>query len=461
MKLNNYSDFLCNKELVLSSSGFEPSLGNKYLFPFQKRIVEWAIRKGRACLFEDCGLGKTIQQLDWGKQVSDKMKSPVLIFAPLAVSEQTKREGEKFGFSVNICKSGKDVVDGINITNYEKLHKFQPDIFSGIVLDESSILKNMVGYYRNELIDFSSFIPYRLACTATPSPNDYMELGNHSEFLGVMSYVEMLAMFFINDPGDVGKWRLKKYAKEEEFWKWVCSWAIMISNPKDIGYDEDGFDLPDLIYHEHIIPSTGKANYGFFTVEVNTLDERRKVRRESIEQRCEYAADLINSTDDQWVIWCGLNAESELLTKLIQGAVEVTGSQDQEYRIKKMLGFAEGKVNRIVSKPSIAGLGMNWQNCNKAFFVGLNDSWEGFYQAVRRIYRFGQQNIVDVHIVIEEREGTVLKNIKRKDNQAKHMIKNMINHTSDFVKKELFNDEDNNEEIQWNEENMIIPSWLS
>ncbi len=460
--MKDYTRFLDKKKLFATSVGFDPKLPmNKYLFPFQKKIVEWALKKGKACLFEDCGLGKTIQQLEWGRHVGDKMDSPVLLLAPLAVGNQTKREGIKFSISTNLCSSKNRIKNGINISNYEKLHKFSPDDFGGIILDESSILKNMGGYYRNEIIDFSKNIPYHLACSATPSPNDYMELGNHSEFMGIMTHVEMLSMFFINDPGDVGKWRLKKYAKEKEFWEWVCSWAIMISSPSDIGYQDKGFDLPDLKYHEHIIPSLSKkGNLGFFTMPVNTLEERRIVRRESVKERCEYAAKLVNSTNDQWLIWCDLNVESQLLSKMIDGAVEISGSHDQEYRADKMEGFSDGKVKRIVSKPSIAGFGMNWQNCNKAVFVGLNDSWESFYQAVRRIYRFGQESSVDIHIVIEQREGKVLENIKRKDNQSLQMIKSMVNHTSDFTKKELF--EKKNKEIKWNEEEkMNLPEWIN
>lgn len=454
-----YSSFLKNKELELFSFGFEPKPINKHAFPFQVKIIEWALRKGRACLFEDCGLGKTIQQLEWGRQVSKKTDKPVLLLAPLAVGQQTKSEAKKFGIPVNMCSSKKDVREGINISNYEKLHKFNPGVFSGIILDESSILKNMGGYYRNEIMNFSKDIPYRLACSATPSPNDYTELGNHSEFMGVLSYSEMLSMFFVNDSGDVGKWRLKKYVNEVLFWKWVCSWAIMISSPIDIGYKNKGFNLPVLTYHEHIIPSVKKETRSFFTILARTMAERRIIRKESINERCKYAADLINITDDQWLIWCNLNDESKLLSKLVDDCVEVTGSQDIKDRAVKMMGFSEGRVNRLVSKPSIAGFGMNWQNCNKAFFVGLNDSWESLYQAVRRIYRYGQKKPVEIHIVIEEREGNVLKNIKRKDKQAINMVKNMIKYTTDFTRKEL-SDNNQNQAKKWNEKEMGLPNWI-
>ena len=434
-----YTEFLDKKELLFQSSGFKPvEKLNKYLFSFEKSIVEWALMRGRSCLFEDCGLGKTIQQLEWARQVNLKTNKPVLITAPLAVSDQTKQEGKKFEISVNVCSSQKDVINGINITNYEKLHKFVGKEFAGVVLDESSILKSFTGKIRNQIIEMFHYTPYRLACTATPSPNDYMELGNHAEFLGVMTYSQMLSMFFVNDAGDVGQWRLKKHANEQKFWKWLCSWAIMLSKPADLGFEQKGFDLPSLNYIEHKLPAI-KKSYGFFSMPANTLQERRAVRKETIQIRCEKAAELINKTDDQWLIWCGLNDESKLLTKLINGAEEVAGATDIELRKKRMLGFANKKVYRLVTKPSIAGFGMNWQNCNKMVFVGLSDSWEQLYQATRRVWRFGQTKHVDVHIIIEEREGKVLENIKRKDKQAKYMVQNMIKYTADIMKVELKN----------------------
>jgi hypothetical protein len=255
----------------------------------------------------------------------------------------------------------------------------------------------------------------------------------------------------------IGEWRLKKHAKEREFWKWVCSWAVTVNNPTDLGYDSCGFTLPELRYHEVIVPAVNKTNFGFFVQPAQTMEERRKVRKESIQVRCEKAAEIINQTDEQWVIWCGLNIESELLTKLVEDAVEITGSQDTEIRVKNILGFSEGKVQRIVTKPKISGFGMNWQNACKMAFVGLSDSWEQLYQAVRREYRFGQENPVDVYIIIEEREGKVLQNIKRKDLQAKHMIEQMTVNTADILKVELKSLKNN---VQCKEQKMILPEWL-
>ena len=454
-----YKDYIKTKELIFNPVGFEIENDiNPMLFPFQKDITKWALKKGRACLFEDCGLGKTPQQLEWAKHVSQKENKPVLIVAPLAVAEQTQMEGIKFGIPVNICANQSDVIiEKINITNYEKLHKFDGSSFGGVVLDESSILKNMSGAIRNQIIDMFQTVPYRLACTATPSPNDYMELGNHSEFLGIMTYSEMLSMFFVNDSGDVGKWRLKKHANERKFWQWLCSWAVMLSKPSDLGYEQEGFDLPPLNYIEHKLPALSKGT-GFFVQEAKTMEERRKIRRETIQIRCEKAAEIINNTDDQWAVWCGLNNESSLLTKLIDNAKEVAGATDFEIRKKRMLGFANETVHRIVTKPSIAGFGMNWQNCNKMVFVGLNDSWEQFYQATRRLWRFGQTKPVECHVIIEEREGSVLKNIKRKDEQAKYMIKNIIQETKDLTKLEIQNKTKVNTKSKIK---MELPQWIN
>jgi len=456
-----YNKFLERKHITDQKSGFDIGLEelNLMLFDWQKAIVKWAVKKGRACLFEDCGLGKSPQQLEWANIIHKKENKPILILAPLAVSEQTKREGEKFGIEVNVCSEKSNIINGINITNYEKLHKFDLSKFVGIVLDESSILKSFTGKIRNQIIDSVKKIPYRLACTATPAPNDYMELGNHAEFLGAMNRSEMLSMFFINDTAHTGTWRLKGHVKDNIFWKWLSSWAVMITKPSDIGFDDNGFILPEIRYHEHIIKTDSKPKYGFFTKEASTLNDRRRVRKETIEIRCKQAAELINKTDDIWVCWCNLNNEGMTLKKYINDSVEVAGRHDNEIKKKRMLDFADGKIKRIVTKPKIAGLGMNWQVCNKAFFIGLSDSWEQFYQAIRRIWRFGQEKEVDVHIIIEERERKVLMNIKRKDEQAQKMIRNMAVYMGDLMKNELLSTKrtctDYNPDIE-----MEIPRWL-
>ncbi len=437
--MKNYKAFLKEKEITDKSSGFIISKNklNSQLFNWQKELVKWTINRGRSALFADCGLGKTPMQLSWANQIHIKEKEPILILAPLAVSEQTVFEGEKFNIKVNKIKNNNDIKNGINITNYEKLHKFNTDKFCGIILDESSILKNFSGSIRNQIIDTFINTPYKLACTATPSPNDYMELGNHSEFLNVMTRSEMLSMFFINDSGDTGKWRLKGHVEKNIFWKWLSSWAIMLSKPSDLGYNDDEFILPEIEYNEIILSSKVKPNGMFFLDTAKTLNERRQVRKDTINNRCEIAANLANTNDEKWVFWCNLNDEGTTLTKYVNNAVEVAGRHSNEIKSKRMLSFAKGNIDRLVTKPKIAGLGMNWQICNNAVFVGLSDSWEQFYQAVRRVWRFGQKKKVNIYIIIEEREGSVLENIKRKDTQAQLMIKNMIEYTKELTKKEL------------------------
>lgn len=403
---------------------------NPALYDFQKDIVRWALAKGRAAIFADCGLGKTAMQLEWGTWVCSQCGGSVLILAPLAVSTQTVAEGLKFGISVNLCESGADVKPGINITNYEKLDKFKGCEFSGVVLDESSILKSFTGKVRNQIVDFFCNTPFRLACTATPAPNDYMELGNHAEFLGIMSYTEMLAMFFVHDGGQTSKWRLKGHA-QDVFWKWMGSWAVVLDSPATLGYAAEGYDLPELRVHE-IIADGGEA----MTTPLS-LTERRKARKDSLQQRCAVAADLVNSSDEQWLVWCDLNAESEELTKAINGAVEVKGSDKASHRSDAMMGFSMGLHHCLVTKPSIAGFGMNWQQCHNMIFTGLSDSYEQYYQAVRRCWRFGQTQPVDVYIVISSKEGCVKDNIERKQQDCEQMHTAMVAQTKEITKKEL------------------------
>lgn len=313
-----YKDFLSQKSFVLESSGFDidQSELNPMLYKFQKDIVRWALKKGKACIFADCGLGKTPMQLEWAFQVCQRTGGKALLLAPLAVSAQTLKEAERFGYDMNwfrIVSSQEECGPGINITNYEKLHKFVGNEFSAVVLDESSILKNYSGKIRNQILDNFHNVPYKLACTATPAPNDYMELGNHSEFCGVMTRPEMLSMFFVHDGGQTSKWRLKKHA-EDVFWQWLSSFAVFVDNPRNIGYEIEGYDLPELRIHE--ISVDGES-----VRESLSLSERREARRESLEQRCQAAADLVNGSDDRWLVWCDLNAEGDRLEEVIGGAL--------------------------------------------------------------------------------------------------------------------------------------------
>jgi len=402
----------------------------------------------------------TILQLEWSRHIVKKEKKPIIILAPLAVSEQTVEEGRKFGIKVNLCASQDDVKNGINITNYEKIRKFQMNKFVGVVTDESSCLKNFTSKYRNLIIESFTHTKYKLACTATPSPNDFMELGNHSEFLNIMTRVEMLSMFFINDTSNIGTWRLKGHVKDNMFWKWLSTWSVMIVKPSDIGFSDKGFILPKLNYIEHIIKSKQKPVGRFFNELASDLNDRRKIRKKTIQPRCNKAKKIVDGYQgNSFVIWCGLNKESETLSKLINNSVEITGSQSNEQKIKSILGFAHGKIKRVITKSKITGFGINWQVCNNAIFVGLNDSFESLYQSIRRIWRFGQKKETNIHIIIEEREGSVLKNLKRKDKQARQMQENMIKHMSEFTKKEVL--KTRVEQTEYNPTiKMEIPKWL-
>ena len=427
-----YNKFIESKQTFDTSTGIKnPESINPMLFDFQSDITKWALRRGRAAIFADCGLGKTPMQLEWADHVCKHTKSNVLIVAPLAVSSQTVKEGVKFGVDVNQCNDASDVESGISITNYEKLHKFNPDQFSGIVLDESSILKSYAGKYRTDLIEQWGSVQFRLACTATPAPNDFMELGNHSEFLGAMTRTEMLSMFFVHDGGETQKWRLKGHA-ESEYWKWLCSFAVMIQKPSDIGYDDGDFMLPDLNIHQSVVETTPTNGEYLFAMEAQTLQERIGARRDSIADRVAKCAELVNDSKESWLIWCNLNNESAALAKAIDGAVEVKGSDKHEHKESAMMGFSSGDVRILVTKPSIAGFGMNWQHCHNVAFVGLSDSYEQFYQAIRRCWRFGQQSNVNCHIITADTEGSVVKNIQRKEMDAARMAENMVKNMSDL-----------------------------
>jgi len=426
-----YTDFLEKKKETIQTIGFKPGSMPDLLFPFQKDITSWGIKKGKAAIWAGCGLGKTFMQLAWAKQVSAHTNQPVLILAPLAVSKQTKEEGKKIDIAVSLDTTRGD----IRISNYEQLHNIDCSGFSGIVLDESSILKNFAGKFKNKIIESFYNTPYKLCCSATPSPNDFTEIGNHAEFLNICSRSEMLATYFVHDSGSTQKWRLKGHA-EQEFFKWLSTWAVMIEKPSDIGYDDNGFILPKLNITQHIVKS--KSDDGFLFPELaKTLSERRKARKESLIERCELAASLSNKSNDPWLYWCDLNYESSTLNSLVENSVEVKGADKNELKEKRMLGFSSGAYQKLTTKPKIAQFGMNWQHCNNMVFVGLSDSFEAYYQAVRRCWRFGQKKPVNVHIVISEKEGNVLANIQEKEKKAGVMLDQMIRCMSDLTKQEI------------------------
>lgn len=427
----NYEEFLKTKIEFDAPSGFDGSdeIIPDQLFDFQKAIVKWALRRGRAAIFADTGLGKTFMQVAWANCVHQYTGNRVLIVAPLCVSQQTVEEAKKLNIPVTYTRE-MPIETGIYITNYEMLDHFDfsTGYFDGVVLDESSIIKHETSKTRKKIIDQCSEIPYRLSCTATPSPNDYMELGNQAEFLGVMPMAQMLPMFFTHDSGQTSKWRLKGHAKGE-FWKWLSQWACVVKKPSDLGFSDEGYDLPALNMIEDVV-ETGRSI-------AKTLSERNAARRESVEARVKRCAEIVNASDRQWLVWCHLNDESKLLTEMIEGAVEVTGSDKIEKKEKAIWDFTEGRARVLVTKPKIAGFGMNWQHCADMAFVGLSDSYEQLYQAVRRCYRFGQEKPVNVHLISADSEGAVLENIKRKEAQSEEMGRYMLEHMRDLCTREV------------------------
>lgn len=455
--MSDYQEFLAAKQFRFSSSGFETDLSGYPLFDYQHDIVRWSCARGKAAIFADTGMGKTIMQLAWADQVARHTGNPVLILAPLAVSDQTIAEGKKFGIHVEKYRFADVFGPHIYVTNYEQLHNVRVDQFDGIVLDESSILKGMQGKIRRQCTEMFSGTPYRLSCTATPSPNDFMELGTQCEFLGIMSQVEMLAMFFIHDGSDTSKWRLKGHGKRK-FFEWLATWAVFISKPSDLGYSDEGHTLPALVFHEHVIDSG--ITDGLFAPIASGLLDRNRARKDTVDARVEQASIIANGLKGQVLVWCHLNNESEKLSTEITGAVEVTGSDPAEHKSATMLGFSRGEVRALVSKPKIAGFGMNWQNCNQMVFVGLSDSWEQFYQSVRRCWRYGQTKPVHVHIVSADIEGGVLANIKRKESQHKQLKAEMITIMRDKTLAQLGRAEQ--EKTEYNAINkMEMPSWVA
>lgn len=432
-----YESFISAKRRHEVATGHQPGPLNEHLFDFQHAVVSWSVRRGRAAIFADTGLGKTLMQLAWADEVARHTDGAVLILAPLAVSEQTIDQGSTFGIEVLRVPHGESPNgSGVWITNYERMDSVDFGELSGLVLDESSILKAHDGKTRGKIIEAAQGIPYRLSCTATPSPNDFEELGNQCEFLGVMTRTEMLATYFVNDTGDTGTWRLKGWGASK-FWEWMGTWAVVLRNPTDIGFDGSRYALEDPKYVEHVV-ETEPLGDDLFSRPAQTLAERRKAQRQSIDARCRALADVVNAdSSEPWLIWCHLNDEAALLESLIPGSVNVQGSDTVECKTRQMLDFSHGKLRVLISKPKICGFGMNWQHCARMAFVGLDDSFEKFYQAVRRCHRFGQTRQVVVHLFTAENEGQILANLKRKEINHHEMSANMIEHTKDIMNKEL------------------------
>lgn len=426
-----YEEFVAQKRLIAPMTGIAEPVGlSPAMFPFQRDITAWALRRGRAAIWADCGLGKSLMALEWARAVSDHFaEEPVLILTPLAVARQFVEEGAKFGIKVTHVRERHEVQEGINVCNYERLHKLDPSMFSGVALDESSILKDYTSSTRNALIEAFSRTPFRLACSATPAPNDHMELGNHAEFLGIMSRTEMLSMFFVHDGGSTQDWRLKGHAAKD-FWRWVTSWAVAIRSPSDLGYSDDGFILPDLDIREHIVKNDDsfvRTQGTLFAVEARGLSEQREARRGSLQNRVKVAAGIVaKEAQEPWLIWCDLNDESSALAEAIPNAVEIRGSDDADDKESRMADFTHGDTLALVTKPSIAGWGLNWQHCARVVFVGLSHSFEAWYQAIRRVYRFGQKRRVICHVITSDAEGAVVANLKRKQQDAQRMVSAMV-----------------------------------
>lgn len=425
-----YIDFLKSKRIKPKNYGFDVNINDisPVLFDWQKAVVKWSLKKGRAALFEDCGLGKTLQQVEWSRQVINKTGGKVLILAPLAVSSQTKKEAEKLNLDIRICRSNADVGQGINITNYEMIDHFDTDAFDGVVLDESSILKSFTGKTKKQLIERFKDTPYKLACTATPAPNDHMELLNHAEFLGIMRSSEALAIWFINDTKSSGKYRLKKHAVKS-FWEWVSTFAVCMNAPADIGFSNKGYSLPPLNEHEIILG------------QVNPLEQKKAINATAYyKEMKKSAADRVNEcakltkeyNDRQIVIWCYTNDESDMLKKAIPGSVEVKGSDKMEHKEQSALDFTSGNIRVLISKPRIFGYGLNFQNCNTSIFCGMNYSYEDYYQATRRFWRFGQTSPVDIFKVIGAGEQNILQAVSEKEKRQSEMHENMYGSIKDI-----------------------------
>lgn len=454
-----YGEFLESKRDFGADKGFEPIEIPDFLFPFQRSLVEWAIRKGRAAIFSACGTGKTNMQLCWADNVIRETGNPVLVLTPLAVSSQTVREAVKFGFDACQCRDGK-YFKPIVVTNYEKLKHFSPSDFGGVVCDESGCLKDFKSKTRAEITEFMRTIPYRLLCSATPAPNDYPELGNSAECIGEMGFQDMLTKFFRNETKSERpyyvhawarkqKWILKGHA-EEAFWRWVCSWARALRMPSDLGYSDEGYILPGLDVHEHIVEARTRRPGFLFDMPATTLSDQREERRRTIQERCELVTELVKHTRPA-VVWCHLNDEGDLLAKMIPDSIQVSGKDSDELKEMAFEGFVRGDVRVMITKPVIGAWGLCWEHCaHQTFFVA--HSYEQYHQGIHRSYRFGQKSRVRVDIVASEGEAGVTANLQRKSEQADDMFARLV---------ELMHDQLSIQRSNPFTKEAEVPSWLS
>ena len=451
-----YKSFLDGKRQSGPLHGFGGAYLPDFLFDFQKALVEWSLRKGRSGIFADCGLGKTPMQLVWAENILRETNKPVLVLTPLAVSHQTILEGEKFGVEVARSSDGSHG-EGITVTNYERLHHFSPSDFSGVVCDESSILKSFDGQRKALITDFMRKVPYRLLCTATAAPNDYIELGTSSEALGELGYVDMLNQFFVNDQNttapnrfwDGGGWRFKYHA-QESFWRWVSSWARAIRRPSDLGFCDDGFELPELNVNPTVVPAKTVKQGMLFDVAAVGLSEEREVRRRTINERCEAAAASVNETTRPAVMWCHLNDEGNTLKDMVPGSVQVSGADSDDLKESKFQAFQSGEVRVLITKPKIGAFGLNWQHCDLVTYFPSH-SYEQYYQAVRRCWRFGQDKPVTVNLISTDDDERIVENLGRKSQAADQMFTDLVRHMNNALHIER------NREY---EGEVSIPSWL-
>lgn len=444
-----YERFLEGKLQIGTISGFKTEWMPDFLFDFQKALVDWALQKGRAAIFADCGLGKTLIELVWAQNVTRKMNARVLILTPLAVAHQFIREGDKFGIKVDHDREAKRQ-SRITVSNYERLHYFRPTDFEGVVCDESSILKNFSGKTRKAITEFLRRIPFRLLCTATAAPNDYIEFGTSAEALGELGYMDMLSRFFKQadgvwvkafqraeagnrgiNVGGFGKFRFRGHA-EKDFWRWICSWARALRKPSDLGFSDGAFELPRLSVSQHVVNARHKADGMLFDLPAYTLAEQRAERRRTVRERCEKVAEIISASNEPVVAWCNLNDEGDLLDELIPGAEQVSGSDSDDKKERLFSDFESGKLQTLVTKPTIAGFGLNWQHCARQTFFPLH-SFEQWYQAIRRSWRFGQTRDVNISIITSEGEARVLSNLQRKSEAADIMFRNIVASMNDAL----------------------------
>jgi hypothetical protein len=454
-----YDEFLYEKTHISGDHGFTPTFIPDKAFDFQKALIEWSVQKGRGAVFADCGLGKSLIELAYAQNVVEHTSQNVLLLTPIAVGAQMESESVKFGIEAKRSRDGK-IKGKITITNYEMLHHYDPADFGGIICDESSILKNFDGKYKQQITEFSRKIKYRLLATATAAPNDFIELGTSSEALGYLGHMDMLSRFFINDQNncatnrrgrftDETKWRLKNHA-HKSFWRWITSWARACRYPSDLGYSNDGYILPELVESDIELKDLAPPEGMLFSVPAVGLKEQRDERRSSIKDRCEKAASLVNGTSEPFVIWCNLNNEGDMLEKLVPDALQVSGRDTDESKEEKLIAFSKGESRGLIIKPKIGAWGLNWQHCNHTVFFPTH-SYEQYYQAIRRFWRFGQKRNVNVDMIFTEGDEQVITNLKRKQRQADEMFDHLV--------EEMNNSLAVNNVRSFNQ-TLEVPSWL-